>query len=418
LRTDKKKPGRRNSARVFKLNDYPLDVPDGKLLEKSDHFWNFISDVTGIERISGPLPRDDGLWKSSKGFHLCYSSTMRQILLSIVVALCGTAAARSESPVTRILFGSCLKQDKPVPIFETILSCEPEVFLFLGDNIYADTDDRELMRKKYAALGEMPGFIRLRETATVLATWDDHDYGVNDGGADFAAREDAEKEFLDFWRDPEDSKRRSRAGVYGSQVFGPEGKRVQIILLDTRYFRSPLKTGEKRLGGPYYPDENPDLTMLGQEQWAWLEEELQKPAKIRLIGSGIQIVPEASGQETWSNLPTERQKLFDVIKETGAEGVILLSGDRHWSEFSRISENVPYPIYDFTSSSLNQVHPRGTPTENRFRFSDETYHRENFGEIRIDWAGENTRIEIRIRDLKGNTRISHSIRLPELSARP
>lgn len=171
MRTDKKKPGRRNSARVFKLNDYPLDVPDGKLLEKSDHFWNFISDVTGIERISGPLPRDDGLWKSSKGFHLCYSSTMRQILLSIVVALCGTAAARSESPVTRILFGSCLKQDKPVPIFETILPCEPEVFLFLGDNIYADTDDRELMRKKYAALGEMPGFIRLRETATVLATW-------------------------------------------------------------------------------------------------------------------------------------------------------------------------------------------------------------------------------------------------------
>lgn len=334
-----------------------------------------------------------------------------------MVALCGTAAAQTETPVSRILFGSCIKQENPVPIFETILSHQPEVFLFLGDNIYADTDDQELMRSKYAALGEMPGFIRLRETSTLLATWDDHDYGVNDGGAEFAAKKEAEEEFLDFWKDPEDSTRRNREGVYGSQIFGPEGKRVQIILLDTRYFRSPLKTGEKRLGGPYYPDDNPGLTMLGQEQWTWLEAELQKPAEIRLIGSGIQIVAEASGQETWSNLPAERQKLLDLIKETGAEGVILLSGDRHWSEFSRVSENVPYPIYDFTSSSLNQAHPRGTPTQNRFRFSDKTYHRENFGEIIIDWAGENTRIEFRIRDLRGNTRISHSIRLPELSIR-
>ena len=342
---------------------------------------------------------------------------MRRILYSLFAVLTGTAAAQTEAPVSKILFGSCIKQENPIPILETVLAQKPEVFLFLGDNIYADTDDMELMRKKYAALGANPGFTKLRESTTILATWDDHDYGVNDGGADFPKRKEAQKEFLDFWKDPEDSQRRKREGVYGSEIFGPEGQRVQIILLDTRYFRSPLKSGEKRLGGKYYPDPNPELTMLGEAQWKWLESELEKPAEIRLIGSGIQVVPEAAGQETWSNLPLERQKLFDLITKTGANGVIFLSGDRHWAEISRTTENTPYPIYDFTSSSLNQAHPRGTPTKNRFRLSEGTYHRENFGEIKIHWAGANTRIEVRIRDLKGNARVSHSIQLPKLSAR-
>ncbi|MDF1738174.1 MAG: alkaline phosphatase D family protein [Verrucomicrobiales bacterium] len=342
---------------------------------------------------------------------------MRRLICTLFLVFTGAAAAQTDTPVSKIIFGSCIKQDNPIPIFDTILTEKPEVFLFLGDNIYADTDDMELMREKYNTLGANPGFKKLRETATILATWDDHDYGINDGGADYPKRKEAQKEFLDFWKDPQDSARRKREGVYGSEIFGPEGQRVQVILLDTRYFRSPLKKGGKRLGGSYYPDNNPELTMLGEAQWKWLETELKKPAEIRLIGSGIQIVPEAAGQETWANLPLERQKLFDLITKTKANGVILLSGDRHWAEFSRTTEDTPYPIYDFTSSSFNQAHPRGTPTKNRFRISTNTYHRENFGEIKIQWAGANTRIEVRVRDLRGNARLSHSILLPELAAR-
>jgi len=154
--------------------------------------------------------------------------------------------------------------------------------------------------------------------------------------------------------------------------------------------------------------------MLGEEQWQWLEKELKKPAEIRLIGSGIQIVPEASGQETWSNLPHERQRLFDVVAKTKAEGVIFLSGDRHWSEFSKVTENAPYPLYDFTSSSLNQIHPRGTPTDNRFRVSESTYHKENFGEIEIDWSGEETSLTVSIRDLEGMAKFAERVPLAEL----
>ncbi len=301
-----------------------------------------------------------------------------------------------------------------MPIFETIVNREPDLFIFLGDNIYADTSDMAVMRAKYAKLKSDPGFARLLNTCPVLAIWDDHDYGKNDAGAEYQQREEAQKVFVNFWNDPPDSPRRKRAGVYDARIFGPEGKRVQVILLDTRYFRGPLKTGEKRVGGKYYPELDASVPMLGEEQWKWLEEELNKPAEVRIIGSGIQVIPEASGQETWANLPKERERLFDVIAKTKAEGVFMISGDRHWSEFSSVTENVPYPIHDFTSSSLNQVHPRGTPTENRFRVSESTYHLENFGEIEIQWEGAETTISVRILEMEGKEVFGKTVRLAEL----
>src|SRR5690606_5531844 len=137
--------------------------------------------------------------------------------------------------------------------------------------------------------------------------------------------------------------------------------------LDCRYFRSPLKRGSRRVGGSWVPDDDPARTMLGEQQWKWLEEQLRQPAAMQIIGSGIQVLASDAGQETWANLPRERSRLLELIDSTGAEGVLFLSGDRHWSELSRLDEGVPYPLYDLTSSSLNQVHPRGTPTENRHR---------------------------------------------------
>ncbi len=272
----------------------------------------------------------------------------------------------SSDPVTRVLFGSCVKQEFPTPIFQTMISVPADLAIFLGDNIYADTSDMAVMRAKYDQLAANKDFAKLRAAVPILATWDDHDYGVNDGGADFSMREAAQKEFLRFWNEPEDSPRHGREGVYDAHIFGPKGKRLQVILLDTRYFRSPLKTGKPRVGGPYVPDADPSKTMLGDEQWKWLSEQLRQPAELRVIGTGIQCIPEAAGQETWSNLPLERDRLFKLIQDTKAGGVILVSGDRHWSELSLLSEDVPYPMYELTSSSFNQIHPRGTPTENRF----------------------------------------------------
>jgi alkaline phosphatase D len=319
-----------------------------------------------------------------------------------------------KQPLSKILFGSCIKQDQPMPILERIVAQKPDLFAFLGDNIYADTTDMEVMQAKYNRLKSDDGFNALRQACPILATWDDHDYGVNDGGADYPKRRQAEKVFLDFWGDPLDSARRQRPGIYESRLFGPEGKRVQFILLDTRYFRGPLKKGERRTGGPYYPSDDTHSSMLGEAQWKWVEQQLRQPAEIRIIVSGIQFVAESSGQETWSNLPHERKRLLNVIAKTTASGVLVISGDRHWAELSAETVDSPYPIYDLTSSSLNQPHGRGTPTKNHYRISSTTYHQENYGEIHIDWTQKPVDIQLKITDIDGNTQIEKNVGLEEL----
>ena len=324
---------------------------------------------------------------------------------------------RNGPPVSHILFGSCVKQDRPMPIFKTILQEDPELFIFLGDNIYGDTTDMDVMRAKYGTLRANAGFARLLESCPVLATWDDHDYGANDAGADYAKRVESQQIFLDFWGDAAGSPRRSRAGVYDAHVYGPRGKRLQVILLDTRYFRGPLVKGERRVGGPYYPSDDRSIPMLGEAQWTWLEEQLRRPADVRIIASSIQCISEAAGQETWSNLPHERQRLFDLVASTRAEGVLVISGDRHWSELSMTTEKTPYPIYDLTSSSFNQLHSRGTPTENRYRAEPTTYHKENFGSIQIDWGVDDPQVTLRVQDRGGETVIEKKIRVSELQAR-
>ncbi|MGB7342585.1 MAG: alkaline phosphatase D family protein [Pirellulaceae bacterium] len=316
-------------------------------------------------------------------------------------------------PLSRIVFGSCIKQDLPTPIFHTMSVPTPELLLFTGDNIYGDTDDMPTLRTKYNKLAANPAFASLRNSSPVLATWDDHDYGVNDGGADFAKRDESQKEFLDFWGIPQQSPLRNRVGVYNAKMFGPVGQRTQVIMLDTRYFRSTLKTGDRRVGGPYVPDSEPTKTMLGDQQWQWLKEQLQQPADVRLIVSSIQFVASSAGQECWANFPLQRQRMLDLIASTHAGGVLFISGDRHWSEISAVTPDNGYSIVDVTCSSLNQIHARGTPTANDFRIS-ETFHRENFGVLTIDWQNPDPSIHISIRDIEGTPRIKKNLRLSDL----
>ena len=365
-----------------------------------------INDLNSLSRSF-----DAGLFTAPGNVHFKNEGSMRiarQVCREIVAAL-----EHRQNP-KRILFGSCTKQEKPMPIFEAMLKHKPELCLFIGDNIYGDTEDMSVLKSKYDLLGRNPGFAALRKSCRSLATWDDHDYGVNDGGADYAKRVESQRAFLDFWQEPSYSPRWARPGVYDAHVFGPPGKRVQVILLDTRYFRSALKRGEtQRTGGPYIPDNDSKKTMLGEAQWQWLAQQLAAPADVRIIASSIQCVAQDAGQEAWSNLPKERDRFFKLVGDTKATGVCIISGDRHWSELSRKEEGVPYPIYDLTSSSFNQAHPRGTPTENRYRALPTTFHKENFGAITIDWQTD-PKITLEIRDIDGSTQITKTLRLSEL----
>jgi len=342
------------------------------------------------------------------------NSFSRQIAFPILLAM---GLALEAAPITRIHFGSCIKQDQPMPILQTLLKERPALFLMIGDNIYADTEDMNVMRAKYAKLNADPGFSLLRATCPILATWDDHDFGVNDGGADYPKKKEAQKIFSDFWGDPLSSPRRKREGIFDAHIIGPKWRRVQIILLDTRYFRGPLKTGPRRVGGPYYPNHDPAVPMLGEAQWKWLEVQLRQPAELRLIASSIQFIAAAAGQETWSNLPAERQRMIDLIAKTKANGVVFLSGDRHWADLSQLKKGengAPYPLYDLTSSSLNQPHKRGTPTDNQYRVVEKTYHQVNYGVVEIDWAARGANVRLVVKDIAGEERIAHDFPLKRL----
>ena len=343
-----------------------------------------------------------------------------------VRAAIATSSKTSQSPATmplsRIAFGSCATQARPQPIWNAVVATRPELTLLLGDNIYGDTLDMNVMRAKYAKLAAMPGFQLLRKACPILATWDDHDLGANDAGGDYPKKDESQKVFLDFFGDAADSPRRRRPGVYDSKLFGPEGKRVQVILLDTRYFRSRLKRKQPfKNSDPYEGNTDPTTTILGEAQWRWLGEQLRVPAEVRLLASSIQVVAQDHGFEKWMNFPHERERLYNLIRETKAEGVIILSGDRHLAELSMMDAQLGYPLYDITASGFNQASRSWRPFEtNHHRVATMNWG-DNFGLITIDWDQPDPRISMQIRDVDGDITIQQKIRLSTIkrkSTRP
>jgi alkaline phosphatase D len=232
---------------------------------------------------------------------------------------------------------------------------------------------------------------------------------------------------------PKDDPRRTQEGVYSAHLFGPKGKRVQFILLDGRYFRSPLKKGFQPgepgdgFRGIYKSNTDKDATMLGETQCRWLSEQLKVPAELRIIGAGIQVVADEHGSETWGNFPRERQRLFRLIRETKADGVVLLSGDRHLAEISRLAadhaDGVGYPLFDITSSSLNL--PSGNFTKSKVRFANEinsyriglTYFDVNFGTVLIDWDQADPVVRLQVREEQGGVVLQQRLTLSHLRAR-
>ncbi len=330
----------------------------------------------------------------------------------------------------RIGFGSCAESSKPQPIWDAILARQFDLFVFLGDNIYGDTRDMAVLRAKYAQFAAQPGFSRLRATTPVVAIWDDHDFGENDAGGDYPMKDQTRRMFLDFWDEPADSPRRNRDGVYASYVFGPLGRRVQVILPDLRYNRTaPLKLdlggvdhetwSRARLAaglevqGPYAKNPDPQATMLGERQWQWLERQLKVPADLRLIGSSLQVLADFTGWESWAGFARDRERLIDLIRRNNANGVVFLSGDIHYAELSKLDVNVPYPLWDLTSGGLTEEWPVPTPNANRV---SEVLTEANFGFIDIDWQGSSTRLALGIVDAWGKTRMSWDIELASLAS--
>ena len=333
----------------------------------------------------------------------------------------GSAAALEPDPamtIRRIAAGSCIRQDKPQPIWRAVAAFAPDVLLLLGDNIYGDSEDMAVLRVKYEALAADPGFGPLRARVPIVAVWDDHDYGANDAGREYPRRRESQQVFLDFFGVAADSALRRQEGIYRSLVVGPPGQRVQFICLDTRFHRSPLATipkSERRRGeGPYGPTDDPDATVLGAEQWRWLAGVLTEPAELRIVLSSIQVAATEHHWEQWGNFPAERARLLRTVRESGARGLVVVSGDRHSAEISRIApaaDTLDYPLYDLTASSLNQPQSSGRPDEpNRHRLGPR-FRAPNFGTLEIDWGdAAGPVVTLAIRDAGGG--VVHAERVP------
>lgn len=301
----------------------------------------------------------------------------------------------TQTTLTRITFGSCADAYKPQPLWEDILKVKPQLFLFLGDNVYADKLNGEHIpfandtsfSKAYKALNQNPDFSKFRKNIPILATWDDHDYGLDDGGYDNPNISLAKKYFLNFFGANHYPNIQAHKGVYSSRIIGPEGKKVQIIFLDTRTFRSKLthaKPGNPEGYQRYRPSFDPNQRMLGEKQWQWLKQQLKKPAQIRIIASSIQFLAENHGYERWGNLPREKARFFDLLKQTKANGVIIISGDRHQGGIYHKVGKTPYPIYEITASSINKAIPHPTPEMDNTQLGN-LIREPNFGFIEIDW---------------------------------
>ncbi len=315
--------------------------------------------------------------------------------------------------IDRILVGSCLDEEKGDSLaLRSMAREDADLFLMIGDNVYGDkrgpaaiNNEAELdeLRRSFALLAARDDFRAIRAKLPMMVAWDDHDFGANDAGREFPFRRLAERIHERFWGlDDEDVG--GYPGTYYARVFGPAGRRLQIIMLDTRFFRSPLTPTDSfntRGKERYIPSIDAEQDMLGNDQWTWLENRLQDPADLRLIVSSIQILPtDGHGFESWSRLPLEQQRLYRLIRETKANGVVFVSGDRHTAFLYRDDKALPYPVHELTASSLN-LSFRDVSEERDLAQLGDGYAKENYGAITIDWvAGE---VVLAIRSNTGET---------------
>ncbi|MBL8991890.1 MAG: alkaline phosphatase family protein [Spirochaetia bacterium] len=294
----------------------------------------------------------------------------------------------AESSSFRIAFGSCNKESKDQSYWRVIAEKNPALWIWLGDNIYGDTTNMDVMRAKYQLVKTNADYAAFISKVPVIGSWDDHDFGQNDGGREYPVRPQSQAACLDFLGVPKTHPVWKQEGVYQTYEYVFGKIKIRVVLLDARYHRDPP---------------GPDGDMLGKTQWLWLEKTLRESrADLHLIGSGVQVVSEEHRFEKWGNFPKSRERLFSLLKNV--KRPIVLSGDRHFGELSmEVIPGTKKKVYDFTSSGLtHSVKPR---TEvNQHRLGENVHFAKNFGLIDVSGSGSDVKVTLRLCDLTETNR--------------
>lgn len=298
--------------------------------------------------------------------------------------------------ISKIAFGSGCKQDRSQSFWNNIKNENPDLWIWGGDNIYSDTENSEVLKSNYKKLKQNKYYQDFITEIPVIGVWDDHDYGARDGGVDYSIKSESKEEFMTFFDIPNDSDIRTHTGIYHAYELGVGTKKIKIYLLDNRYFKTELQ--EDTNSSNWYVE---DLTgtVLGEEQWTWLENEIAtSDASINLFVSGLQIISNEHIYEKWGNFPLERQRFLDLINTTSISNPIILSGDRHFAEYSIYNFENFNSVVEFTASGMTHSFD-GVSEANQYRIND-LYDGKNFGVVEIQWL-ETPIITLSIFDISG-----------------
>ena len=257
-----------------------------------------------------------------------------------------TRTAPASKADFRVAFGSCcrIQFDAEQQIWDTVRKLDPDLFLWLGDNIYGDSDEPAALTDLYSRGRVVERLQPLLRTTPQLAIWDDHDFGHNDSDGTNPYKSSSLQVFKNFWANPSYGEAGS-PGVYFKHSHGG----VDFFFLDGRFNRDPIRK----------PD-TAAKTMLGARQKQWLKDALRASTaafKVLVSGGGWSSAENEDGGDSWAVFMTERNELFDFIRDHDIGGVFCISGDSHMGEINCIprSQSGGYDIYDMCSSPLAQM---------------------------------------------------------------
>lgn len=296
-----------------------------------------------------------------------------------------------------LAFGSCAGDwgiDPSQSIFRTVAEQGPELFLWLGDNVYYDLRSKEwespvAMEQRWRVQRALPALGPLLAGTSNLATWDDHDYGPDNADGTYPLRFESLRLFNSYWANPS-------AGGPGEDglSFSVSWGGVDIFFLDTRFDRSPVTLVPAA-----------DRQLLSPAQWVWLEDGLrQSQADFKLIVSGMQIMADYHRFESWRLYPTDRERLYRFLAQEKLSGVVLLSGDRHIGEILRRDEVLSYPLFEFTASPLAAGIGESTPdAQAPERVPGSEIQVEHFAMLRFRSGDEGPSLRYEAYDREGNS---------------
>ena len=320
---------------------------------------------------------------------------------------------RTDPPNLTMALGSCAYINDPTydrpgdpyggdyRIFRSIAARNPDLMLWMGDNVYyreVDWATPERMEARYAHTRRTPAMQPLLGHTHNYATWDDHDYGPNNSDRSYRQKGASLRIFKQYWANPNYG-RPDVPGVFGKFQWGD----VDVFLLDDRYHRSPTPAPR-----------TDDKTMWGEAQRQWLIDALtSSEAPFKLVVNGGQVTTPKAQYETSARFPDEQSLLLKALQERQIEGVVFLSGDRHITELLRRQPEDFYPIYEFTNSPLTAGAGSGSANPNRV--DGTLVEQRNFGTLTVRGPREDRVLTLRTFDADGTRLWERSIRAQALT---